>query len=98
MIVSTADHEFFGISVVEAIAAGAYPLLPRRLAYPEILNASEYVRAGEFFYDGSVGGLAQRLAQLALRLKHNDLWQGAAEEMRHLVGRFSWARFGAGAG
>ena len=34
VVVSTADHEFFGISVVEAIAAGAYPLLPERLAYP----------------------------------------------------------------
>ena len=37
IIVSTAIHEFFGISVVEAIAAGAYPLLPKRLAYPEVL-------------------------------------------------------------
>ena len=92
VIVSTADHEFFGISVVEAIAAGAYPVLPRRLAYPEILNASDYARAGEFFYDGTVGGLAQRVTQLAARLSRDDLWQGAADEMRHLVGRFSWAR------
>lgn len=31
----TTQHDFFGISVVEAIAAGVYPLLPNRLAYPE---------------------------------------------------------------
>jgi glycosyltransferase involved in cell wall biosynthesis len=37
LVVSTADHEFFGISVLEAIAAGAFPLLPNRLSYPELL-------------------------------------------------------------
>ena len=37
IVVSTAGHEFFGAGVVEAIAAGAWPLLPDRLAYPEIL-------------------------------------------------------------
>lgn len=33
----TSQHDFFGCSVVEAIRAGAYPLLPKRLAYPEHL-------------------------------------------------------------
>ncbi len=37
IVVSTAIHEFFGIAIVEAIAAGAIPILPRRLSYPEIL-------------------------------------------------------------
>ncbi len=31
----TSQQDFFGGSVVEAIYCGAYPLLPRRLAYPE---------------------------------------------------------------
>jgi glycosyltransferase involved in cell wall biosynthesis len=35
--VSTARHEFFGIAAVEAMAAGCVPLLPRRLAYPELV-------------------------------------------------------------
>ena len=34
--VSTSLHEFFGISVLEAVRAGARPLLPRRLSYPEL--------------------------------------------------------------
>jgi glycosyltransferase involved in cell wall biosynthesis len=36
VVVSTARHEFFGIGVVEAISAGCWPLLPDRLAYPEV--------------------------------------------------------------
>jgi len=35
IVVSTADHEFFGIAIVEAMAAGGFPVLPNRLVYPE---------------------------------------------------------------
>ncbi|MBI1297885.1 DUF3524 domain-containing protein [bacterium] len=37
LVISTTDHEFFGISLLEAIAAGAFPLLPNRLSYPELI-------------------------------------------------------------
>ncbi len=37
--VSTAIQENFGIAAVEAAYAGALPLWPRRLAYPELLDA-----------------------------------------------------------
>ena len=40
VVVSTADHEFFGIGVCEAIDAGATPLLPDRLSYPELVPTS----------------------------------------------------------
>lgn len=36
VVVSTADHEFFGIAVCEAIWAGAVPVLPNGLSYPEL--------------------------------------------------------------
>lgn len=35
-------QDFFGLSVVEAIANGVTPLLPQRLAYPEHLSPEEY--------------------------------------------------------
>ncbi len=38
VFVSTANHEFFGLAAMEAISLGLRPLLPQRLAYPELLG------------------------------------------------------------
>jgi glycosyltransferase involved in cell wall biosynthesis len=46
IVVSTAVHEFFGVSVLEAVHAGARPVVPDRLAYRETLPA-EYRHATE---------------------------------------------------
>jgi glycosyltransferase involved in cell wall biosynthesis len=51
VVVSTALQEFFGIAVLEAIAAGATPVLPNRLSYPELIPAEFHDRV---LYDGDV--------------------------------------------
>lgn len=38
VVVSTALHEFFGMAIAEGLAAGCTPLVPDRLAYPEVLG------------------------------------------------------------
>lgn len=90
VIVSTALHEFFGVGVAEAVAAGCYPLLPERLAYPELLAGVDGERRPDFFYDGTARGLADRLAELAVRQAAGDLWNGDPECAKRAVARFAW--------
>ncbi len=85
--VSTARHEFFGISVVEAVAAGCYPVVPRRLSYPELF--ADLADEG-CFYDGSVEQLADRLAELAGRLAAGGLWRGGPRLGARAAARFTW--------
>lgn len=91
--VSTAGHEFFGIGAVEALVAGAYPLLPRRLAYPELLELSPRGRMEVHFYDGSAAQLARRLRDLAESLEvHGTVWGTTRERCAELGQRFCWRR------
>ncbi len=64
IVVSTANHEFFGIGMLEAIAAGCRPLLPNRLAYPTIIKSLATDDTSAYLYDGTVEGLANQLENL----------------------------------
>jgi glycosyltransferase involved in cell wall biosynthesis len=59
VVVSTALQEFFGISVVEAIAAGARPVLPRRLSYPWLIPEEHH---GAVLYEPGAFAAALRTA------------------------------------
>ncbi len=90
VIVSTANHEFFGIAVVEAIAAGVRPLLPHRLSYPEILALKTDPSNRMFCYDGSVESLAERLFQLAEQFQNKDKWRDESSIAKELVAKYLW--------
>jgi glycosyltransferase involved in cell wall biosynthesis len=89
VIVSTANHEFFGISVVEAIAAGAYPLVPACLSYPEIIGLNQIKDAEQFFYNGSPSDLANKLTRLAARINEGTLFPATIDHAA-LTDRFKW--------
>ena len=44
----TSYHDFFGISVMEAIYMNTYPILPNRLTYPDLYHKDKHP---ELFYD-----------------------------------------------
>ena len=89
VIVSTANHEFFGIGILEAVAAGAYPLVPNRLSYPEILGLGRLEDTGQFFYDGTARDLADKLSRLAARIEKDALWPATISPAT-LTGHLRW--------
>jgi len=90
IVLSTASHEFFGVSVLEAAAAGCRPVLPRRLAYPELFGPERIERGDEFFYDGTLDGLVRQLAGLLPRVERGELWIGDPERVRRATEPFWW--------
>ena len=85
---STAGHEFFGISVLEGASAGAFPLVPEKLAYPETLELD----AGneDFYFKGGADQLAERLVQLSEKIRNNNLWSGDPDRAIRIVEKFFW--------
>jgi glycosyltransferase involved in cell wall biosynthesis len=84
IVVSTAFHEFFGVPVVEAIAAGCFPLMPARLSYPEIVPAAWQKT---FFYTDE-REMRQKLMRL---LAGKGPWDRAYELAEH-VQRYDWGQ------
>jgi glycosyltransferase involved in cell wall biosynthesis len=83
IVISTAIHEFFGLAMVEAVAAGCFPLLPHRLSYPEIIPP----RWHETFLYRTDRDLRMRLKAL---LTGHGPWDAAAA-LADDVQRFDWA-------
>lgn len=86
VVVSTALQEFFGISVVEGVAAGCFPLLPDRLSYPGLIPAQWH---GSCLYPP--GGLAERLRWA---VTHPEELRAEAPLLAAAMRRYDWEVMG----
>ena len=86
IVISSAIHENFGLSVVEAVAAGCWPLLPRRLAYPEVLPIEEHERC---LWD-SEEDFTEKLAQV-IRMDPGER-SGKNAALSRSMEKYDWSR------
>ncbi len=80
IVVSTAVQEFFGVAVVEAMYAGAFPILPDRLVYPERVPESWHSRC---LYRDEDEAVALVMAAISDRA-------GVGAVMRQATAAFDW--------
>jgi glycosyltransferase involved in cell wall biosynthesis len=85
IVVSTAAQENFGMAVVEAVAAGCYPLLPRALSYPEVLPARMHP-------DHLYGDLPDLLTRLEALLRAPERIALGRADRRRAMERYGWDR------
>jgi glycosyltransferase involved in cell wall biosynthesis len=79
----TSMQDYFGISVVEAMYADVFPLLPKRLAYPEHIPESFHPT---FFYDDH-RDLVNRLQRLVF-----DVRVIRKQQTAHFVKGYDWGK------
>jgi glycosyltransferase involved in cell wall biosynthesis len=84
VVVSTARQENFGMAVVEAMACGCLPLLPRRLSYPELLPADLH---GDLLY-ANTADLVNRLSGV---LNRPAAFTAQRDRLQGHVRRFAWS-------
>lgn len=83
VVISTAHHEFFGISILEAIYCHTFPLLPHRLSYPELIPAT-------FHADCLYHTQDELVKRLIWALTHAEEARKIAGELSTAVTPFGW--------
>ncbi|MDH3215499.1 MAG: DUF3524 domain-containing protein [Candidatus Krumholzibacteria bacterium] len=77
----TSNQDFFGGSVIEAVYCGCYPLLPRRLAYPELIPHDLH----RFCFYADFADLVEKLDSAVTKID-----RGPLVRFRHAVSGYDW--------
>jgi len=91
IVVSTAKQENFGLSMLQAIDAGCWPLAPKRLAYPEVLPAE--VHALCLYKD--MDDLIRKITALwgaRLSAQPDQTWEPLRNTLLERAAEFHWER------
>ena len=77
----TSIQDFFGASIVEALYCGCYPLLPKRLSYPELIPYDKYPYVFYLYFQEFVEKLGRSLKEIKTTRQQN---------FRHCIEKYSW--------
>jgi len=88
VVLSTAHHEFFGISILESIHAGAFPILPDRLSYPELIPSPQHTHCLYADRDGL-------LERLRWALAHDKERTAVVRELQPAIAQYDWSKVAA---
>lgn len=83
VVVSTALQEFFGIAVVEAVAAGCMPLLPDRLSYPGLIPPE--------WHQDCLYERGELTARMRWALTHPARTRAIGSDLAPHMARYDWA-------
>ena len=78
VVLSTAIHDFQGIAVLEGVAAGCRPVVPDRLAYPELFAKCYRYKSFSNAPDKEAEALANHLESL-VKMKREGRWESAPD-------------------
>jgi len=84
VVISTAHHEFFGIAITEAVYAGAFPVLPNRLVYPERIPPEHHDAC--LYRDGR-----ELVARMRWALTHRREAAAVAAALRPVMAACDWS-------
>ncbi|PLX42723.1 MAG: DUF3524 domain-containing protein [Deltaproteobacteria bacterium] len=82
--ISTSNQENFGISMVEAAYAGAHPIAPERLSYPEVFTEALH---GDCLYSND-----EELVERLIKLIKEPPSRLTIDFLREHFGRYDWAK------
>ncbi|MEX0783755.1 MAG: DUF3524 domain-containing protein [Dehalococcoidia bacterium] len=84
IVVSTSRHEFFGVSTVEALYCGCFPIVPARHNYPALIPAE--------LHDRTLWEDEAHCVELLTRALTEPM--DSAERLRAHVSRYDWSEVG----
>ena len=84
VVLSTSLHDFQGLSILDAVAAGATPLLPNRMAYKDFFNS-------DYLYNSNIKSPEEEAESLVSKLMAMTL-KWTTEGVRYIpdISQLSW--------